>query len=129
MKQQPLQWSVFQLADNGSATRMNGRERQVLVVSRETANEVLPIVTVLPLAEHAAGRHVYPNEVLLAGESTDLDRSSIAMAHQITTVSKSRLSAVAGNVSDPEIRSAIRRAIRVQLDLDSLGNEPAVRGA
>ena len=83
MNGHPLQWSVCMLADSGLRVESRDAERPVLVVSREIANDALPIVTVLPLAKHTPGRQVYPNEVLLVAQSTELDWAAIAMAHQI----------------------------------------------
>jgi mRNA-degrading endonuclease toxin of MazEF toxin-antitoxin module len=115
-----LQWSVFEV-DLGAvaAGRRHGR-RSVVVVSREAANQVLPMVTVLPLVEHRPGRRVYPNEALLPSKSIGLGADAIAMAHQTLTIPKRGLTRAVGSVDDPDIRSAIRRALRVQLNLDEL---------
>ena len=91
----------------------------MLVVSRETANEALPVVTVLPLAIRRKGRRVYPNEVLLPSGVGGLKRDVIAMAHQTRTVAKDRLEAPLGTIEDDELRSAIRTAMCVQLNLES----------
>lgn len=117
------QWSVFAI-DLASAPDSNrGRRRPVLVVSRESANEALPVVTVLPLTTWRKGRRIYPNEVLLPSGSGGLKRDAIAMAHQTRTVAKQRLKAPMGTIEDDELRSAVRRAMCVQLNL-----EPARRG-
>lgn len=114
----PYQWSVFPI-DRAPARGSRARARQpVLVVSRESANRVLPVVTVLPLAEWRKGRRVYPNEVLLPSTSTGLAGDAIAMAHQTRTVAKDRLAAALGRIEDDDLRAAIRRAMCVQLSLE-----------
>jgi mRNA interferase MazF len=93
--------------------------RPVMVISREVANEALPVVTALPVTSHRTGRRVYPNEALLPAGTAGLDRDSLVMAHQIRAISKRRLSARLGTVEDQELRAAVRAALRVQLDLES----------
>lgn len=88
------------------------------MVSRESANEVLPVVTILPLSTRRARRGIYPNEVLLPSGTAGLRSDAIAMAHQTRTVAKSRLQKQLGTIEDDRLRSAIRRAIRIQLNLE-----------
>ena len=114
----PYQWSVFPI-DRSSARGSRPRARQqVLVVSRESANRALPVVTVLPLARWRKGRRVYPNEVLLPSTSTGLATDAIAMAHQTRTVAKTRLTAALGRIDDDNLRAEVRRAMRIQLSLE-----------
>jgi len=113
-----LQWSIFEIDRDPAVGTKSGRQRSVLVVSRDSANAALPIVTVLPLTDRKPGRRVYPNEVLLPSEAVKLRHDSITMAHQIRTIPKNQLAAPVGSIDDPDLRSAIRRALRVQLNLD-----------
>ena len=113
-----LQWSIFEIdRDPGVGADGAGR-RPVLVVSRDSANEALPIVTVLPLVDRKPGRRIYPNEVLLPSRLAKLRHDSITMAHQIRTIPKSLLAAPIGSVDDPDLRAEVRRALQVQLNLD-----------
>jgi len=41
-------------------------KRPVLVVSDEDFNQVMPVVTILPITSLKKGRRVYPNEVLIS---------------------------------------------------------------
>jgi mRNA interferase MazF len=100
--------------------------RPVLVVSREVANAALPVVTVVPLAARKKNRRIYPNEALLPAGTATLKRDSIAMAHQIRAISKSRLSARMGVVDDPDLRATVRAALQIQLDLDPQFHSPGV---
>jgi len=114
----PYQWSVYTIDLESVPVSDTSGRRPVLVVSRESANEVLPVVTVLPLTAHRKGRRVYPNEVLLPSGSAGLKSDAIAMAHQTRTVAKNRLDSPLGMIEDDVLRSAIRRAMCVQLNLE-----------
>ena len=119
MNREQLQWSVFLLEAKAHPGTGTIDQTPVLVVSRESANDSLPVVTVLPLAELKAGRRIYPNETCLPSEATTLDSSTVLMAHQIRTVPKSWLSTRVGSLDDPGLRSAVQTAVRIQLDLES----------
>jgi len=118
-----LQWSVYYLEAAAHPDPGSIEKTPVLVVSRESANDALPVVTVLPLAGLKAGRRIYPNETCLPPATTALDSPSVLMAHQIRTVPKNWLSTRLGSIDDPGLRSAVRAAIRIQLDLESDGND------
>ena len=113
-----MQWSIFSV-DLGSTIGSGESERRsVLVVSRESANRSLPVVTVLPIVDRRRGRRVYPNEVLLRSGTAGLERDAIAMAHQTRAVAKARLETLLGTIEDHDLRSAIRHAMRLQLSLE-----------
>jgi mRNA interferase MazF len=112
-----FQWSVFVVDLGPTVGSEQAGRRPVLVVSREAANRALPVVTALPLTTRRKGRRVYPNEVLLPAGAAGLDCDSVVMAHQIRAVSKRRLGARLGGIDEPELRGAVREALRVQLDL------------
>jgi mRNA interferase MazF len=115
-----LQWSVFTIdLDSMPPGSRGGGIRPVLVVSRESANQALPVVTVLPITTRRTDRRVYPNEVLLRSGTAGLKSDAIAMAHQTRTVAKRRLTDQLGAIEDDDLRSAIRRAMCVQLNLDA----------
>ena len=113
-----FQWSVFAVDLDPTVGSEQAGRRPVLIVSRESANEALPVVTALPLTGHKRNRRIYPNEALIPMGTAGLSRSSIAMAHQLRTLSKQRLGEHLGRIGDPAIRQAVREAIRTQLDLD-----------
>ena len=93
-------------------------QRPALVVSREVVNRRLPIVAVLPLTTARPGRRVYSTEVLLPAGVANLPADSIVMAHQVRTLSAKRLGSLYDEVSDPDHRQAIRRALALYLDLE-----------
>jgi mRNA interferase MazF len=113
-----LQWSIFEIDRDGGVGADRAGPRPVLVVSRDSANAALPIVTVLPLIDRKPGRRIYPNEVLLPSQAAQLRRDVITMAHQIRTIPKKLLNVPVGTVDDPDLRAKVRRALQVQLHLD-----------
>ena len=52
-------------------------KRPVLVVSGEDFNQVMPVVTILPITSLKIGRRVYPNEVLISKGSGGLTADSM----------------------------------------------------
>ncbi len=112
-----LQWSVWLVDLNPVIGSEQAGRRPVIIVSRESANAVLPVVTALPLTSRKAGRRAYPNEVLLDEGCAGLSKESVAMAHQLRTISKVRLARKLGQIEDHGILDALREAMRIQLDL------------
>ena len=88
------------------------KPRPALIVSNDAANEFLNRVQVIPLTSRID--RLYPSEayVTLRGATQK------AMADQLTTVSKVRLSRIVGRVTRSEMQR-VEAAIRVQLGLDS----------
>lgn len=125
MSPRSLQWSVFMLEFETSAAGGVRDRLPVLVVSRESANDALPVVTVLPLVAKKRGRRIYPNETCLPSDTTSLDTPAVLMAHQIKTIPKEWLAKRTGSVEDPGLRSNVRNAVRVQLDLDADTSHPS----
>ena len=75
-------WGIF-IAD---LNPVRGSEqkgmRPVIVISDEDFNNVMPVVTVLPITSLKKGRKVYPNEVLLNRGLAGLAHDSIILVHQ-----------------------------------------------
>ena len=112
-----MQWNVFWAnLDPVKGSEQSGR-RPVLVISAEEANTVLPVVTIMAITLLKPGRKVYPTEVLLPASETNLSQNSIAMAHQIRVLSKTRLEEKTGEIKSNTIKNQIRDAIRLYLDL------------
>lgn len=81
-----------------------------MVVSNDVCNEVSDLLTVVPLS--SSTRKVYPFEVLVPGR-----KRAKAMANQIRTVSRRRVTRKTGSVSR-QVMSAIEEAILLHLGIE-----------
>lgn len=106
MRRGEVWWVDFDPARGGEIRKV----RPAVILSNDLANEHLNRVQVVPLTSNT-GR-VYPSEAVveLAGQS------SKAMADQLTTVAKQRLSRRLGELTRQDMAS-VERAVRVQLHL------------
>lgn len=106
MRRGEVWWVDFDPARGGEIRKV----RPAVILSNDMANEHLNRVQVVPLTSNT-GR-VYPSEAVveLAGQS------SKAMADQLTTVAKQRLSRRLGELTRQDMAS-VERAVRVQLHL------------
>lgn len=111
------QWNIFGADLDPIKGSEQAGTRPVLVVSEEAVNQALPIVTIICLTSHKPGRKIYPIEVLLNPEDSHLPQASIAMAHQIRSISKERLSDKCGFIDSAENREKIKNVIKIYLDL------------
>lgn len=112
-----FKWNIFLSNLDPVIDSEQGGRRPVLVISDETYNNVMPVVTILPLTSLKKGRHVYPNEVLLTKGIGNLPRDSLVLAHQIRTISKKRLGTSSGELDDLKIQEKINDALRIHLNL------------
>ena len=81
------QYDVY-LADlNPTIGREQQGRRPVLIISNSYEN-LLDVVTILPITSLKKNRKVYPNEFLLKYE---LEKPSLVLCQQIRTISKRRL--------------------------------------
>jgi mRNA interferase MazF len=111
------QWGVFWADLNPTKGSEQSGVRPVLVVSSEEVNEALSVVTILSLTSLKQGRKIYPIEVLLTANITGLSKDSIAMAHQIRSLSKERLIEQCGFIESHDIRNEIKATIKIYLDM------------
>jgi mRNA interferase MazF len=63
------------------------------------------------------GRKIYPTEVYLPQKATGLDKESIAMTHQIRSISKERLGSGCGKINDPKLMEQIQETIKLYLGI------------
>ncbi|HIE13167.1 MAG TPA: type II toxin-antitoxin system PemK/MazF family toxin, partial [Desulfotomaculum sp.] len=105
-------WNIFWTELDPALGPEQAGKRPVLVISAEEVNQALPIVTVLPLTAYKSARRIYPTEALLPAEITGLPKDSIALAHQIRTVTKKRLYEQCGTVEDEDLRKQILQALK-----------------
>lgn len=105
------------------AARLNPTEgsqqagtRPVLIVSNDSFNTVMPVVTVIPITTLSPGRRVYASEVVIAKGEAGLRADSLALCHQIRTIAISRLGRRIGS-TDPSTVDQIDDALRTHLGL------------
>jgi mRNA interferase MazF len=87
------------------------KTRPAVVVSNNTANQLLNRIQVLPLTSNTS--RLYPAEAFVTLNGAKRK----AMADQLATVSKGRLRRRLGSISSSEI-AAVERVIRIQLGME-----------
>jgi Growth inhibitor len=86
--------------------------RPVVAISNDMVNEILPIVTILPISSMKKNSRIYPTEVLLKPEVSGLQKPSIVMIHQVRTISKQRIGNKCGEIKDEKIIAEINDTLR-----------------
>lgn len=114
----PWQWQLVSADLDPSRGSEQAGVRPVLIISRESANAVLPVVAVVPVTTRREGRRIYPSEVALPAQTAGQPSESVVMAQQIRTVAKERLRFSYGRLEDETLRDQVRAALRLHLDLD-----------
>ncbi|MCH8194943.1 MAG: type II toxin-antitoxin system PemK/MazF family toxin [Chloroflexi bacterium] len=115
---QEWQWRLFMARLDPAAGSEQAGTRPVLVVSEEDYNEVMPVVTVLPLTSRKPGRRVYPNEALIKRGTAGLTVDSIVLAHQVRTISKRRLGAELGFLDNAQLRRRVVETLKGHLGIE-----------
>src|SRR5690349_16619918 len=114
----PLQWQVVRVELDPTRGSEQAGIRPCLVISRESINSVLSVMTVLPITTRRSGSRGYSTEVLLPQGTAGLTQDSIAMAQQIRVISKDRLLGSFGRLEDEALISQVRTAVRTYLELE-----------
>ena len=108
----------FIIADLGQhETSIQSGIRPCVVMSNDMANKHSPVITVVPLTSKIHKKEYLPTHVFLNGyRNTGLDRHSLALCEQITSVAFSDILEVAGRVSKRKL-AEIGHAVKVQCGL------------
>lgn len=111
-------WDLAWAGLDPSVGHEQAGRRPVLVFSNDVISKAIGLVAIVPLTSWKEGRRVYPTEVLLPSEATSLPASSLALCHQLRTVSSRRLSRSKDlRLRDQELRDDIERGVRLWLSL------------
>lgn len=110
-------WQIYYLNLDPTQGSEQAGTRPAIVVSADIVN-VLNQVTIIPLTSYKGKERIYPNEVLVPKRKSNLSKDSIAMAHQIRTVDKSRLATLTSRLDDKALQREIENAIKFQLGID-----------
>lgn len=106
MRRGEVWWVNFEPSLGGEIQK----QRPAVIVNNNSANKFLNRIQVVPLTSNV--ERLYPSEAYVTINGVQ----SKAMADQLTTVSKARLSSLIGRISSEDIRK-VEQAIKVQLDL------------
>ena len=106
MKRGEIWWVNFESSIGGEIKK----KRPVVIISNNAANKFLNRVQVIPVTSNV--EKVYPSEAVI----TVNNESNKAMADQLTTVSKERLTNKLA-VLNPDDMQKVNKAIKVQLGL------------
>ncbi len=110
-------WNIFWAGLDPIKGSEQSGIRPVIVISADEVNISLPVVAVLPLTSAKPGRKVYPTEAFLSAAQTGLPQDSLAMAHQLRTISKNRLTGKCGEIKDLTLQHEIIRATKTYLGI------------
>ena len=91
------------------------KTRPVVIVSNNAANKSSSLVTVVPLSSQIA--RIFPFEVLFKALDSGLSKDSKAMAQQVRTIDKQRLSNRPSGCASNEQVIALDAALKLHLAL------------
>ncbi len=108
-------WDLAWAGLDPSVGHEQAGRRPVLVLSDDVISRSIGLVAIVPLTTWKKGRRVYPTEVLLPTHATSLPSASLALCHQLRTVSARRLSPSKGRLTDAKLRAYVERAVGLWL--------------
>jgi len=94
-----------------------GKIRPALVISNDKNNEYSSTVTLIPITSSV--EKIYPFEVFISSEDSELPLDSKIKCNQIRTVDKSRLLRLAGKLST-EIIKKVEEALMIHIGISKM---------
>lgn len=90
------------------------KKRPVLIVSNNANNKAASTITVIPITSNV--KKIYPFEVLLEVQDSQLPKRSKAQCHQVRTISKIRITGNKIHLVGEKLMSQINAALKLHLD-------------
>lgn len=87
--------------------------RPVIIVSNDAANKFSPVITIIPMTTKRKKK--LPTHVYI--QDCGLPRPSLALAEQITSINKSRMTTKMGSIQQTVYEDQVTAAIKVQLSM------------
>ncbi len=110
-------WRIFiATLDPAIGSEQTGT-RPVLIVSEDDYNQVMPLVTVVPVTSKKPERRQYADEVLVEAGMAGLRLDSLVLVHHIRTISKQRLQAYVGMLDESNKQQEIVNAVGEHLGM------------
>ncbi|HPZ09945.1 MAG TPA: type II toxin-antitoxin system PemK/MazF family toxin [Candidatus Eremiobacteraeota bacterium] len=103
-----IQWNIYQACLDPVLNSEQAGTRPVLIISSDAYNKNMSLISVLPITSRKPDRKIYSNEVFLAKGTGGLPVDSIALIHQIRTISKNRIGKHYGMIQDKNIKKQIQ---------------------
>lgn len=91
-------------------------QRPVVVISRDSINEHSPVVVIVPVADRAHKKTIYPSQVILRAGEGGLTKESVVLGEQVRAISTTRLIRFMGHLTGPNMNQ-IGSALKIALDL------------
>lgn len=112
-------WELYWVdLDPVVGSEQGGDRRPALVLSNDGFNSLFSVVTVVPLTKRKGkARGVYPFEVPIPANAAGNELESIAMPHQVRTISKLRLLERLGTLTDPDLQEQIENRLMEHLGI------------
>ena len=92
-----------------------GGVRPILVIQNDTGNEHSPTIIAMPFTR-TMRKNPLPTHVMIPN-SYGLDGDSLALAEQIRTIDRHRLSDYVGRIDDGDVWREIDKALAIAIDL------------
>ncbi|MDR2166905.1 MAG: type II toxin-antitoxin system PemK/MazF family toxin [Clostridiales bacterium] len=113
-------WEIYFCSLDPTVGSEQKGSRPVLVISSNHINHNIPVSTVIPLSAFRETDKLYPTELVLHKDITNLPKTSVAMVQQIRTVSHERLSKLAGKIDDEKTKSKLLDILIDYFDIKKL---------
>lgn len=112
----PRRGEVFMANLDPTQGSEQGKQRPVVVMSRDAINQSSPVVIVVPVTDLTNKKRIYPSQVVLKAGEGGLKMDSVALGEQVRAISVTRFATRLGQLT-PQSIVAIGAALKTALDL------------